>query len=174
MKLELPGDASAGPLTEQPLEAMASEKVRDVHAAWQSVRGTRAMPTREDMSARLLKKYLPDLFVFEVLGPRHAIVRLAGTAMTSVFGSDTTGSQLTADNDDPLTQRTLRIIDRVVETRAPVLVHSRRGAATGMQAHHIESLWLPLSRDGQNVHFVMWIAEITLLPEIARALSSAA
>lgn len=173
MRLEMPGNAEAGPLAEQPLDIMASQKLRDVHAIWQSVRGTRAMPTREDMSARLLKNYLPDLFVFEILGPQYCVVRLAGTAMTRVFGSDTTGNELKAGNGDALTLRTLRIIGRVAEVREPVLVHSQRGAVAGMQAHHIESLWLPLSRDARNVHFVMWIAEIKLLPEIAKGLSIA-
>jgi hypothetical protein len=171
MPIHLPSSSSAGPLVERPLETMQAEMVRGVHTLWLSVKGERAMPERGDLSARLLKNYLPHLFLFEVLGPQHCVVRLSGTAVTSVLGSDTTGNQLTPAKEDELTRRTLRVIDRVVATREPVLIYSERGAAVGMQAHSIESLSLPLSRNGRDVHFVLWIAEIKLLPEIAKSLS---
>lgn len=125
------------------------------------------MPRRDDLSLKQLARFLPHLHLFEVLGPQHFRVRLCGTSMARVLGCDSTGSELTAENDDDLSCRTMTVVRRVLDARAPVLVFTERGAAVGTQIHSVESIWLPLSMDGVGVDQILSAAAVTVLPEFA-------
>src|SRR5262245_40216954 len=59
---------------------------------WEAKRGTRAMPSRTEISPAQLKEHLGWVMILEVLpGARDFRYRLIGTLVTQYFSNDSTG-----------------------------------------------------------------------------------
>ena len=87
--------------------------------AWDRMVGTRPMPSRQEMSPRVLKDWLPHISFYERVqpegAPRRYRVRLLGTAYQPIWG-DLTGAFL----DEALPSEHLPLLEAVLDT---VLAH---------------------------------------------------
>ena len=127
-----------------------------VLALWQEKAGTRCMPARSDLTARVMKPYLPHMSLIERIGtgPRaryHG--RLHGTALARYAG-DKTGLFLDEVLPAHLIGSYTGIYDAVLELRQPLRVVSH------YQAPEIdyldgESLIAPLSAAGHNTPLIL-------------------
>ena len=88
---------------------------------WERVTGTRPMPSREEMTPRILKDWLPHVSFYERVqsadAPRRYRIRLLGTAYEQVWG-DPTGRFL----DEALPAEHLPLLEAVLDT---VLGHGK-------------------------------------------------
>src|ERR1700690_778601 len=82
------------PLICDPHLDFATPELKSALAIWQAKRGSRTMPTRDDMNFRDLKTFLPHLAFLTIVrdGARVRFkVRLAGSALDTFLGGSTTG-----------------------------------------------------------------------------------
>ena len=125
---------------------------------WEMKRGTRAMPSRSDVSPAQLKDHLGWVMILEVLpGERDFRYRLIGTLVTQYFSSDATGKTVMeafADNGE-LVAKSVNSIFRKV-TRDKVVMRTAGNAdwlSEGME--EFEAIYLPLSEDGVSVSHIL-------------------
>jgi len=125
---------------------------------WESKRGSRAMPSRADISPAQLKEHLGWVMILEVLpGARDFRYRLIGTLVTQYFSNDATGKTVMeafADNGEPTAKLVNSVFRKVA--RDKVVMRTAGGAnwlEDGMEA--FEAIYLPLSEDGANVSHIL-------------------
>jgi len=133
-----------------------SDKVRRLLQYWQSIRGDRLMPQRQDIDPTLIWQLLKNIMMTEWhRNPDRLFYRISGTEVVAALGIELGGKWVTdlyPDSED--VERTLKLYRRVVEARAPVLgrtdgTHMRLGTAS------YEWVICPLSDDGELVtHFI--------------------
>ena len=85
---------------------------------------------------------------------RHYVYRLVGTADAEVRGYDPTGKSVREGFFGPSAETVLANYDRVVSTRAPYLDPRHYVATTGRYVTQ-ETIFLPLSDDGENVNKIL-------------------
>jgi hypothetical protein len=125
---------------------------------WNGKRAGRAMPTRADIRPADLKEHLGWITLIDVLpGARDFRYRLIGTLITEYFFWDATGKTVTeafAALPKPVCDAVLGVYRCVVESRAPLRAYGDMGwAGKGIEA--CEAVYLPLSDDGETVHFIL-------------------
>jgi hypothetical protein len=107
-------------------ENFVQAELADVLALWREKAADRPMPSRTDMSARLMKPYLPHMTILERVpadgGARYR-VRLHGSALASNAG-DNTGRFIDELVGAHLLGSYTGIYDAVLELGAPVRVVS--------------------------------------------------
>ena len=76
-----------------PVDAtrIQGEMNRTLLAAWQRWRGDELLPCRGDMQLSEIVNLLPFLTIMEARSPDEFIIRLIGTAISSVLGTELTG-----------------------------------------------------------------------------------
>jgi len=89
-----------------------------------------------------------------VADERRYVYRLVGTADVEVRGCDPTGKSIIEGFFGPSVENVLASYDRVVTTRAPFLDPTHFWASTGRYVTE-ETLFLPLSDDGESVNKVL-------------------
>jgi hypothetical protein len=122
---------------------------------WQEARGTRFAPARGDIVLRQAKAFLPHLQIFELVdgGPAYR-VRLMGTAIVKALADDSTGKTFDHNTQRPVVHRVLRAIDWVTKHRAPLRTFTPRTAFEGRDFLAHETVFLPLSSDGQSIDMI--------------------
>lgn len=139
-----------------PTLKFEAQALRHLWQYWNRKRGERAMPGRPDIEPLELKPHLGRLVLADVVrgGPETRFrYRLIGTAVTDLVGRDATGKFL--DDLYGVNYEFMIVAYRwVAANRRPLRV-------TGDLRHaqrewvHIESLDLPLSRDGETVDMIL-------------------
>jgi hypothetical protein len=131
---------------------------RDYHAVialWTAQAGARALPARADMTARVLKTYLPNIAIKERVAcdPSRYRWRLMGTRVAQVIGERT--GKFAEENASPrLAARGSANCDLTLETRVP-LRFVGRVLAKDRDYLASEALYLPLADDTGEARFVM-------------------
>jgi len=149
-KAHIEAEIDPGPLDNPALEFM--------RGYWLRKRGERAMPARKDMVPSELKKYLDGLVMIDVLPDMADFrYRLVGTAVTQYFVTDPTGMTATeawAAVGQSAIDRIIANLRAVVRERACIHLW---GAVDwfGRGAEDVESLYLPLSDDGETVNMIV-------------------
>jgi hypothetical protein len=132
---------------------------------WQEKRGGRVMPRRADVVPSELRGILPLVQLYDVLDRGSSYrVRLLGTQVAKMFETDPTGRTFDRTTDHPLISRMLCVIESVVERRRPLIARASRTAIDKVNYASIESLYLPLSEDDNDVNMVL---TVTLLGGIS-------
>ncbi len=123
---------------------------------WRSKCGNRRMPRRADIDpAEIPPRLLPCLSIVDVVDDaRRYVYRLVGTADVQVRGSDPTGKSVSEGFFGPDADDALHCYDVVCATRAPLLDPTPFTASNGRYATE-ETIFLPLSEDGETVNKVM-------------------
>ena len=123
---------------------------------WASLRGEAPVPARGRIDPRDMTRLLPTVSLTEVL-PGDAMdfrIRLAGTALYSVYGREITGRRLGEVYNSAAAEYWRDELGRIVRERRPgVGVHNMawRGAS------HLSLVWirLPLSTRGADVDMIL-------------------
>ena len=115
-------------------------------------------PARRDLDPIDLKPLLPMLIlIYVVPDARRYVYRLAGTHEVEMRGRDPTGKSILQAFYGESAEDTTFYLDRVVQTRAPVLYRGTyQPLRTRTQRDHV--LFLPLSKDGEAVNMIMLLS----------------
>lgn len=133
----------------------ALRRHEELFAYWASLRDGGRLPPRARLDPAAIKPHLPTVSLIDVRRePRDYRLRLAGTALYSVYGREITGKRLEEVYAPDAAAYWRGELDRVVEERRPAVgCHSMawRGAA------HLSILWLrlPLASDGRHVDMIL-------------------
>lgn len=130
-------------------------------ALWREKAKGRLMPARSDMTARLMKAYMPHMSLLERVetakGPRYR-VRLHGTALASYAG-DKTGQFLDEMIPPDLIGSYTSVYDTVLELLEPMRV-VRDFQVPELDYLAGESLVAPLSAPGKTMPLVLSITYV--------------
>jgi hypothetical protein len=133
-----------------------SANLQRIFAYWLAKSGGRAMPQRSDLDpTEIPPRLLPGITLVDVVSdPRRYVYRLVGTMEAEVRGYDPTGKSVGEAYFGENAADATECYDLVVGTRMPILdrlpfLERRRGYQGA------ESLFLPLSNDGQAVNMIM-------------------
>jgi hypothetical protein len=123
---------------------------------WLAMCGDRRMPMRSDIDPTNMPRHvLPGISIVEVVqDARRYVYRLIGTGDVDVRGNDPTGKSVLEGFFAPSAEDALACYDRVVATRAPLL-DPMPFTAPGGKFVTEETLFLPLSEDGNNVSKIL-------------------
>ena len=142
-------------LTQIGAQAAGAKAHEELFAYWTSRRERGRLPCRANIHPAHFKHHLPTISLMDVTGaPRRYRLRLAGTALYSVYGREITGRTLEEIYNAAAADYWRTELDRVVADRRPsVGVHNLgwRGAP------HMSILWLrlPLASNGSDVDMIL-------------------
>jgi hypothetical protein len=148
-----------------PLAAWSPDLLAGCHASlrrlygyWDAQRGARAMPARSDIDPIDLKAFLPVLILIDVVpDARRYTYRLVGTHEVEMRGRDPTGKSILEAYYGESAEDTIFYLDRVVQTREPVLYRGTYQPLT-TRTQRDDVLFLPLSKDGEAVNMIMLLS----------------
>jgi hypothetical protein len=142
--------------------------LRNLFDYWNARRGTRLMPARSDLDPVDLKPILPMLILIDVVpDARRYAYRLVGTREVEMRGSDPTGKAIKDAYYGESPEETAFYLDRVVRTRQPVL-YSGTYQPLSTRTQREDVLFLPLSKDGENVDMIMLLGHIDWMKDETR------
>jgi hypothetical protein len=129
-----------------------------LRAWWESRRGSRAMPSRADISPSQLKDHLGWVMILDVLpGARDFRYRLIGTLVTQYFSSDSTGRTVMEAfeaSGEAVAKSVNSVFRKVARDKCVMRTAGDAGwLAEGME--EFEAIYLPLSDDGETVTHIL-------------------
>jgi hypothetical protein len=138
-----------------PTLAFAHRDYASVIGLWKAQAGARAIPARADMTARVLKTFLPNVALKERVetNPSRYRWRLVGTRVAQVIGERT--GKLAEENASPrLAARANANCDLTLDACAPLRFVGR---VLAKDKDHMasEALYLPLADEEGNARFVL-------------------
>lgn len=144
--------------TTDELLKRATGGVAQVFRYWDRKRGSRAMPSSDDIDFLELRPWLPGIMLVEVTqgSPRDLIYRVVGERAVRQRGYDPSGMSLRQAVQSDSTEDALETYGTVVERRLPLYCWDEPRPAAG---HVSNTLALPLSRDGKSVDRVLVYGE---------------
>lgn len=135
-----------------------------VHAYWLEKRGTRKMPSRDDINPVQMREHLGWIMMMDVLpGFADFRYRLIGTKVTRYFLTNSTG-QTVSEAFGPFGAGAVKGVQAVYRKAAKAAVPVRAyGEADWLQSRgqyghrhpHFDSLYLPLSDDDVTCNMLM-------------------
>jgi hypothetical protein len=144
--------------TAEDLLKEATGGVAQVFRYWDRKRGTRAMPSPDDIDFLELRPWLSGIMLIEVVSgrPRELIYRVVGERAVRQRGYDPSGMSVRqAAYGDPVAE-VLANYGVVVDRRMPLYFWNERKARPDLVSN---TLALPLSRDGAEVDRVLVYGE---------------
>jgi hypothetical protein len=125
-------------------EAMRSNTTTELFRYWNTIRGKRELPRRDELEPSDIKTLLPNLFILERDRNAGISFRLAGTQVCALFGQELRGRQFGMLWLGRQAAKTQRITGQVMTHRVP-LVLSAKGRTADAREVDIETLLLPLA-----------------------------
>lgn len=126
---------------------MRSKISIELYSYWNKVRGTRPIPSRQEIEPGDIRRILPDVFILEQGVSGEIRIRLAGTNICNLFGRELRGT-LFSDLWDAGSRAHLIGETRTVTAKfSPALMTARATAATG-ERERFEISLLPLTSTG--------------------------
>lgn len=144
----------------------ASAAVRAMYQYWQSrCRGDQP-PRRADIDPLDFPRLLPHITIVDVVDDeRRYVYRLVGTKEVEIRGRDPTGKSVLEGFFGPSLEDALHCYDIVVRTKRPHY-DDEPYITPDKRYSDDESLFLPLSDDGERVNRVLVFATVT--PNVRR------
>ncbi|HSC18954.1 MAG TPA: PAS domain-containing protein [Rhizomicrobium sp.] len=142
---------------ENPRE-LSHPTLRFLRRYWEEKRGARAMPSRRDIHPAEIREHLPWIVMLDVLpGLKDFRYRLIGTLVTRYFNADATGqtiSEAWASQGGDAVRGLLGILRDVARNKMVLRLYGEKDwSSFGLEK--FESLYLPLSDDGENVNVIL-------------------
>ncbi|WP_077961958.1 PAS domain-containing protein [Ensifer adhaerens] len=129
---------------------MRSNTTTELFRYWNTIRGKRELPRRDELEPSDIRTLLPNLFILERDRSAGISFRLAGTQVCALFGQELRGRQFGMLWLGSQAAKTQRITGQVMTHRVP-LVLSAKGRTADAREVDIETLLLPLaSREGES------------------------
>lgn len=134
--------------------------LQDFAEHWNDLRGDRAIPSRRDFKPENAVRFLPHLFLLDVVRPDMRFRgRVVGTATVAAIGFDYTGRYLDEVIPEPHMTTVRNDLIDVAETG--VLHYRVTTMAWENRSHAVyHRLYLPFTVDTDRVDMVMGIAQI--------------
>jgi hypothetical protein len=128
----------------------------EIYRYWATKRRGRTMPNRADIDPTEILALLPNIFMVNVeRDPLRFKYRLIGTAVVGLLGRDFTGRTIDTTNYSEQHAAALReIFVAVVDTGRPVGWKGNIFYVPGREWMPIESILLPLGKDGKGVKII--------------------
>jgi len=147
-----------------PISDVHDTELKGFLEHWRSLPKIDGFPSHSDIDLRLIRRGLPYVHSYDVLGPLTFRIRLLGTAMTRLAGRDYTGHVLEVTSKEVRESRTAGILQEVYIAKQPILTNVYGGVLDGANFVHLESLWLPFrGEDGTFSRIVAMSAESPLV-----------
>ncbi|WDZ78043.1 PAS domain-containing protein [Ensifer adhaerens] len=122
---------------------MRSETTTELFRYWNTIRGKRDLPRRDELEPGDIRALLPNLFILE--HDRNGIsFRLAGTHVCALFGLELRGRQFGMLWLNAQAAKTQRVAGQVMTHRVPVMLSAKGRTADGREVE-VEMLLLPLA-----------------------------
>jgi len=129
-------------------------RLRRLYEYWDSRRGARKMPSRDDLDPLEMRFILGNLLLVDVLPePLRFRIRLHGSEMARRAGYDLTGRMLDELPDTQFGALARQSFTALVETGMPRC--GIRDRVMDARVYRYEVLLLPLSRDGTAVDMLL-------------------
>lgn len=123
---------------------------------WRGIHPATGLPGRQHFDPLAVPDLLPSLWMVDVAGPPLRFrYRLVGTAIVGALGREFTGQWLDESHQGFRGSRLERDYRSIVNERRP---HHRKDPSRLLQLNGhalLESLMLPLARDGANVDIIL-------------------
>ena len=143
------------PLQDPEWLARSSAAIKQVYGYWRSKCEGDRMPRRRDIDPVEIPRLLPHLTIVEVVpDERRYVYRLVGTKEVEIRGRDPTGKSVLDGFFGPSLDDALSCYDTVVASRRPHYDDSPYVTPNGRFSDD-ETLFLPLSEDGENVSRIL-------------------
>lgn len=124
-------------------------ELQEVYKYWLSIKGDREAPDPDDFDLLEIANSVSTSGVLEVVDEgRDYRVLFLGQGFTDMIRNDYTGKLASQIPQDIFTKRSLEILTLTTTNRAPVINGLRTPSVDLVDAEYIESLTLPLIRDG--------------------------
>src|SRR5262245_35756384 len=134
---------------------ICSPAVAEIYGYWNRKRGPRPMPRRADIDPAEITHHLPGIQLIDVRrDPLDFVYRLVGTREVAERGSDPTGKRVAEHGFGGNVNEVLENYRHVVAERA-VLYDRERFTVPDGRFVQDESLFMPLSDDGESVNMVL-------------------
>jgi len=147
--------------TGKPIAEVRSPMLLRAYEYWQSMRGDRVLPARSDLDPLDIPDLLPNVILLDYLPKDHRLkVRLVGTLVVDMYGSDYTGMYLDEIDFGEVRDKVLDDYMSAVTAARPLFsdhVFRQLGGAL----FDIERLIVPLSEDGTQVTMLLAILDFT-------------
>jgi len=141
-------------------DTVESADLRYVLEHWRTLKGVRAMPQRGEITPRDLKRCLPTVHIYDVIGGGADFrARLVGTGVYPGLDEDQTGKLISEHPDPGVRLRFMLVLRHVVETAEPARSVSFRRTGSLLHDMRTEGLWLPLG-EGSGVENVLAISAL--------------
>ena len=135
--------------------ASCSQAVRVIYEHWDRLRAQRRMPKRSDLDPADIVPHLPGIQLVDVRRePLDFVYRLVGTREVAERGSDPTGKRVAEHGFGANLHEVLENYRHVVAERSVLYDRERFMVPDGRYVQD-ESLFMPLSEDGQSVNMVL-------------------
>lgn len=139
-------------------DTIVSPRLKRLHAYWTAKCGSRPMPSRADIDPVEMPWILGNLSLIEVRGEGDYLWRLDGSNLTAFFGCEMTGRSISEYPYPAFIGKMRATLDDAVRAGGPS--RSVRRFSSKTQKWDYESLYLPLSGDGQRIDMLMQALEI--------------
>ncbi|HEV7306505.1 PAS domain-containing protein [Ensifer sp.] len=126
---------------------MRSDTTTELFRYWNTIRGKRELPRRDELEPGDIRVLLPNLFILERDRAAGISFRLAGTQICALFGQELRGRQFGMLWLGSQAAKTQRITGLVMAHRVPVVL-SANARTADHRAVEIETLLLPLASSG--------------------------
>lgn len=137
-------------------DACLGEKPRALFAIWQSLKGERLAPKREDVTLSQTRTLTSALWFIDVVeGGNDYCFRLGGEEIVRFLGGRHSGVKLSELASNPFFEAMKRTLDFCVEHRKPVSLGPMASGYPGKEHWEMEVVALPLSEDGAAITCVM-------------------
>lgn len=139
------------------LDVPDTPETKAMLALWKEKMDGSDLPRRSDFSPLEMKNYLAYIYIIEVLdGGADFLVRLAGTALTGVFGEDFTGAKFSDPRLSGAAWR-LAIFRKAFDTLKPVSFRFRLGPVNSPRLV-TENLILPVRDKNDGCIILMCVS----------------
>ncbi|OCJ68966.1 PAS domain-containing protein [Agrobacterium tumefaciens] len=136
----------------------------EIYAYWDTLRGNKPAPRREDFDPTKLKHHLGDLFILVDKGERTPFFRLAGTHLCDLFGRELRDSPFSDLWPAASATFPCRVARGILQHQLPVVYDIEAEDDHGAAPLAFEMLLLPLSSDNYTAPRLLG----ALLPERPR------
>ena len=143
------------------IDARAAQ-IKKAMEFWNAKKGSRVAPSRDQFNLRETLAFAPHLQILDLLDDGEGYhQRLTGTAIVAQLKEDPTGRTYRASSPDPVVQRMMIAIRWVLANRKPLRTVAHRTALPGQDFVHHETLFLPLSSDGDRIDMMAVVSAFT-------------
>ena len=130
-------------------------KLVQLYDYWDSIRGERSMPTRNDMDPLDIPSLLANILLLDVeCAPLRLRFRLYGTDIATIRGRDLTGHYMEEHGISRIANLTYPANEQIIETMQPHFMAAPYPLESGSGGYFYR-LGLPLSDDNKNVTMIM-------------------